>query len=300
MAETYPHQTLFNLPFFNGRLTDATDFIWKKILDNQFVAVATPNPEQVVQMGSDANFREALKSFDVFLPDGQGIIWASKRLKKPLTQRVTGVDVTRYLVEKMDKAGPRGLVIGGQGYDEVEEVSNTEKIRKIDVKAVQIYKQKEEKISEHQLPEMLKKYARPGDIQERFAQLHIPSVTHYSSSQSTSQLYWLRDFRKESYPDTQLALEWIQQNHPIAVFVALGAPYQELWIAKHRETLKKAGVRCVMTVGGAFDILTGRINRAPLAFQNLGMEWLYRLFQQPWRWKRQLRLVEFVLLALFK
>ena len=82
---------------------------------------------------------------------------------------------------------------------------------------------------------------------------------------------------------------------PQLVFVAFGSPDQELWLDSH----KKEFVGCVvMGVGGAFDYLSGKIVRAPIFIQKLGLEWLYRLVIQPWRWKRQLRLFRFIKLIL--
>jgi len=46
-------------------------------------------------------------------------------------------------------------------------------------------------------------------------------------------------------------------------------------------------------VGGAFDFLSGRTVRAPAIMQRLGLEWLHRLYKQPWRWRRILRVVQF-------
>ncbi len=78
---------------------------------------------------------------------------------------------------------------------------------------------------------------------------------------------------------------------PHLIFVAFGSPYQELWIERH----KKEFVNCViMGVGGAFDYLSGNINRPPILIQKLGLEWIFRLFRQPWRWRRQLKLIKFV------
>ncbi len=82
---------------------------------------------------------------------------------------------------------------------------------------------------------------------------------------------------------------------PQLVFVAFGSPDQELWIEYH----KKEFIGCVvMGVGGAFDYLSGKIVRAPIFIQKLGLEWLYRLINQPWRWRRQLRLFRFIKLIL--
>ena len=82
---------------------------------------------------------------------------------------------------------------------------------------------------------------------------------------------------------------------PHLVFVSFGSPDQELWIARHKKEFNKC---VVMGVGGALDYLFGNVVRAPVVIQKFGMEWLYRLINQPWRWKRQLRLLKFIGLIL--
>jgi len=82
---------------------------------------------------------------------------------------------------------------------------------------------------------------------------------------------------------------------PHLIFVAFGSPDQELWIARHKKEFNKC---VVMGVGGALDYLFGNVVRAPVVIQKFGMEWLYRLINQPWRWKRQLRLLKFIGLIL--
>ena len=81
---------------------------------------------------------------------------------------------------------------------------------------------------------------------------------------------------------------------PSIILVAFGAPWQEQWVVNHREFLEKNKVKLVMVVGGAIDMLTGKVQRAPKFVQQLQLEWLFRLIQQPWRWKRQLRLIQFI------
>lgn len=81
------------------------------------------------------------------------------------------------------------------------------------------------------------------------------------------------------------------------LFVAFGPPKQEKWIAKN---LDKLDVKVAMGVGGAFDVICGRVPRAPKLVRNLGLEWLFRLIVQPWRFKRQLALVEFIWLLISK
>jgi N-acetylglucosaminyldiphosphoundecaprenol N-acetyl-beta-D-mannosaminyltransferase len=76
------------------------------------------------------------------------------------------------------------------------------------------------------------------------------------------------------------------------LLVAYGAPSQELWIARN---LQATGAGVAIGVGGAFDFLSGRTSRAPRWMRQHGLEWLHRLAQEPWRWRRMLALPRFVL-----
>ncbi len=79
------------------------------------------------------------------------------------------------------------------------------------------------------------------------------------------------------------------------LFVAFGHPKQEKWIA---EDLNKLNVKVAMGVGGAFDYISGKVPRAPIFIRNLGLEWLFRLIIQPWRIKRQIKLLKYTWLVL--
>lgn len=83
---------------------------------------------------------------------------------------------------------------------------------------------------------------------------------------------------------------------PKVLWVAFGAPHQERWVLAHQEALQKMGVKIVVVCGGAFNYLVGDSARAPRFIQRLGLEWLYRLILEPWRWQRQLRLPIFLYL----
>jgi N-acetylglucosaminyldiphosphoundecaprenol N-acetyl-beta-D-mannosaminyltransferase len=74
------------------------------------------------------------------------------------------------------------------------------------------------------------------------------------------------------------------------LFVAFGAPQQDLWIARN---LARSGAVVGMGVGGSFDYLAGTARRAPRWMQERGLDWLWRLVQQPWRWRRMLALPRF-------
>jgi N-acetylglucosaminyldiphosphoundecaprenol N-acetyl-beta-D-mannosaminyltransferase len=75
------------------------------------------------------------------------------------------------------------------------------------------------------------------------------------------------------------------------VFVAFGAPQQDVWIARN---LARSGAVVGMGVGGSFDYLAGTARRAPAWMRERGLDWLWRLIQQPWRWRRMLALPRFV------
>jgi len=79
-------------------------------------------------------------------------------------------------------------------------------------------------------------------------------------------------------------LEIIREARPHILLVAFGAPKQEKWIRKHMHQLD---VPVLMGVGGSFDMLSGRVQRAPDWMQRTGMEWFYRFVSEPGRlWKR--------------
>lgn len=86
----------------------------------------------------------------------------------------------------------------------------------------------------------------------------------------------------------------VQAAAPDLLLVAYGVPAEERWIARYRERL---GVPVMIGVGGSFDFVAGVARRAPPWMRRAGLEWLYRLIREPWRWRRQLALPRFVALV---
>lgn len=82
---------------------------------------------------------------------------------------------------------------------------------------------------------------------------------------------------------------------PDLIFVALSVPRQDIWI---RENLPRLGCKAAMGVGGSFDVLSGRLRRAPRWMRTAGLEWLFRLAQEPWRAGRMARLPVFLARAI--
>lgn len=92
--------------------------------------------------------------------------------------------------------------------------------------------------------------------------------------------------------DEQDIINDINASGAEMLFVALGAPKQEKWLSEHRKQLQP---KILMGIGGSFDVLAGKMERAPKWMQDASMEWAFRLYKQPSRFMRMLALPKFVL-----
>lgn len=231
--------------------SEIIEYITKSLTksNNKFYVV-TPNPEIVMFAQSHPRFEAILNNAVVSLPDGIGVVWGAKLLKKGVESRVTGVDVMQELCKEAVRNGLELGFLGGQaGVAEKTAECLTKKYPGLKVGFVG-----EEWLDNNRF--------KNNDL--RFKNKKI--INHKS---------------------------YLMNQHIDILFVAYGFPKQEEWIA---ENLPHIPVTCAMGVGGAFDIISGRVPRAPKLVRSLGLEWLFRLIVQPWRWKRQLVLVRYVIL----
>lgn len=242
-----------SLNLFSGTRDSLLEWLNTQIFNSTTTAyIFTPNPEQVVQAYHNHEFHQVLQRASVLLPDGIGLVWASKLkaalgqgaapgLATPteLTQRIAGREVVAWLLQRFRQQPYRLLLIGGREYD------------------LATYD-----------PQFLR--WSPG-----YNQVSRPSNSEEAALQKL-----------------------IQSFKPAVVLVAFGAPQQEFWVDSHRSWLEAAGVKVVMVVGGALDVVLGQVPSSPEWLARLGFEWLFRLVTQPWRWRRQLRLLEFGWLVL--
>ena len=97
--------------------------------------------------------------------------------------------------------------------------------------------------------------------------------------------------------EEEAIIERVRVAEADVLCVAYGAPAQDLWI---RRNLARLPVAVAMGVGGAYDFLAGRQQRAPEWMQRMGLEWLYRLYREPWRWRRMLALPKFAALVVVR
>ncbi|MDV4150654.1 WecB/TagA/CpsF family glycosyltransferase [Clostridium sp. AL.422] len=90
-------------------------------------------------------------------------------------------------------------------------------------------------------------------------------------------------------------LEEIKEKKPHAIFLAMGCPMQEEFIVRYMNELP---CKIFMGVGGSFDVIAEKVNRAPKWMIKLGLEWLYRVSKEPWRIKRLGSIPKFLLLVI--
>lgn len=106
----------------------------------------------------------------------------------------------------------------------------------------------------------------PGTLQNWFPDIQIPGILPRET-----------DFNDET-------AEKIRNSNADILFVGLGTPYQEEWIAKYSDSIN---IPVQIAIGSGIEFISGAKKRAPLFFREYGLEWLYRVYLEPKRlWKR--------------
>lgn len=195
-----------------------------------FHYVVTPNPEFILAAKKDAQFSSVLGDADLSLPDGIGVIYASKILGRPLKGRATGVDFAQGLMASMALSGKKLFLLG----------------------------------------------AKPGVAEQAAQNLRAshPGLIICGTNDG---------YFNEDGP----VVEKIKTSGADVVFVCLGAPKQELWMKKNGAA---TGASLAVGLGGCLDVFAGNVQRAPVAMQKAGLEWLYRLYKEPQRIGRMAKL----------
>ncbi|MGG4492452.1 WecB/TagA/CpsF family glycosyltransferase [Brevibacillus reuszeri] len=104
--------------------------------------------------------------------------------------------------------------------------------------------------------------------------------------------------------EERILIQTIQETKPDVLIVAMGAPYSDKWIYKHKHLLN--GVKIVFGVGGSLDVLAGKVKATPEMWKKLNLEWLHRLLTVPAakgqksRWRRQTAIPKFLYRAIIK
>jgi len=106
--------------------------------------------------------------------------------------------------------------------------------------------------------------------------------------------YFFNDTKYEKIEEN--IINKINELETNILFVGFGSPKQEKWISKN---INKIKANIIIGNGGTIDVLAGKVNRAPGIYQKLGLEWLYRLIQDPKRIKRQISIPKFLIKIIF-
>ncbi len=215
----------------NLKKSEVLEAVEQFLSDGRQHYIVTPNPEIAVAMQKDKEFLEILNKAGLSVPDGFGLILASKYLSRPLKEKIHGVDLMVDICRLAEQKNYSVYLLGG-----------------------------EEGIAKKATENILKKF--PG----------LRVVGAESGGKITNFQFSIFNFQK------------INNAKPNILFVALGAGKQEKFISQN--LAKMPSVKIAMGVGGAFDFIAEKVKRAPAWMRKIGLEWLWRLFIQPWRWRR--------------
>ena len=228
----------------------------------RILPVVSINPEIVMVAGEHPVFKTIVNNAYLRLSDGIGIILAARVLGLPKLTRITGSSLMKKLTAAAcDWNVPIGL-IGGR-------------------------------------PQVA---IRTGDCLSKAN----PSLQWWAESgpeirstkyevRSRKNIYELLDANSGKSYDFNDLIARINQTQTHILFCAFGAPKQEYFInhlKQYQSKLKRPLI--AVSVGGAFDECAGMVSPAPAWIDRVGLKWLWRLIHEPWRWRRQIRLLKFI------
>jgi N-acetylglucosaminyldiphosphoundecaprenol N-acetyl-beta-D-mannosaminyltransferase len=245
--------------------TTSTD--GKNPQESAVLPVYTINPEIVVLANQFPEYKTILNHAFIAVSDGVGIYLTGLLTGKRFPERITGIDL---VVELTKLAFEHDLKVGFLGGREDSAKKTMEQFK-------------------NRYPH-LGAWADPG-----------PSIDcifpekNGSSSNTVKNISKLINIHQNS-EELNVLLHQIASSD--ILFVAFGAPKQELFIELLKTYTSALTPLIAVGVGGALDELSGVTPRPPKWIQSIGMKWLFRLATEPWRWKRQLRIFKFIQLAL--
>ncbi len=217
------HISILDVKIHRVDMPGTLDLIRGFIASGKPHLIVTADASGLVMAQSDDELKQIINGADLVTPDSAGLLLASKLLGDPLTDRVSGVDISRELCRIAAEDGFGVFLFGAA-------------------------------------PEIADEAAQK--LKEQYPGLTIAGTRNgFFSDDETSEI-----------------VRQIRESGAKALLVALGIPKQEKWI---RDNINDLGVCVAMGVGGTLDVFSGRAKRAPKWMQKHGLEWLYRLAQNP-------------------
>lgn len=222
---TSKRELLFGLYVDAVRMDDVIDHCHNAIMARRRLLLGVLNAAKVVTLRKDKLLRDAILDCDLVLADGQSVVWASRLLRRPLPERIAGVDIFERLLKLADEQSLSVALLGAT-------------------------------------PDVLAKVEHV--VRRKFPRVQIAYRHHgfYTASEVS-----------------QIACD-IALSRADMLFLGMTSPKKEIFLASYGRHLD---VPVLHGVGGAFDIMAGITRRAPAGWQKAGMEWAYRLLQEPQR-----------------
>lgn len=231
---------IMGIPVDSVTMQDALDRVKTFLNTDSVHTIYTPNAEIMMDALRDPYLKNILCEADMIIPDGAGVVLASRILGTPLPSKVPGFDLLKNTLGLRLNKKTRFYFFGGAPG-----------------------------VAEEAAINILGKYQRV-------------EIAGYRNGYFTAE-------------EEAKIIEDINASNADVLAVALGAPKQEKWIHANKDKLK---VKICIGVGGSFDVFAGKVQLAPEFFRKNNLEWLYRLYKEPRRYKRMLKLPQFVLLTI--
>jgi len=207
--------------------------------EDKIHTIYTPNAEIMMSAQKNIELRKVLLEGDMVIPDGAGVVLASKIIGNALPEKVSGIDLVRNSFSiKLDRKIRYFFFGSSLGIAE--------------------------KAGEN--------------IAQQYSNVEIVGFRNGF-------------FCEEDEPEI---INKINSANADILLVALGSPKQELWIDKHKNSLN---CKVCIGVGGSLDVFSGNVKPAPEFLRRNGFEWLFRLYKEPRRLRRMLRLPKYIFLA---
>lgn len=210
--------------------------------------IITVNPEMILAAQQDEEFKKILQEAHINTADGTGILWAANTENDSVL--ISILKLIALLFKKPKNPIPE-LIKGSD----------------LTLDIMKIAKEKGTRIfllgAQPNVAELTK-----NELEKQYHGIQI--VGTHAGTPSQYEEERIKDIINDTEPDMLL--------------VAYGAPAQEKWITRNLH--KMPTVKTAIGVGGTFDYISKSIRRAPEWLQQLGLEWLYRLMQEPKRWRR--------------
>jgi N-acetylglucosaminyldiphosphoundecaprenol N-acetyl-beta-D-mannosaminyltransferase len=222
---THHRELLFGVYVDALRMEDVLQRCRSALANRSRILIGVVNAAKVVKLRDDPLLRNSLLECDMLLADGQSVVWASRLLKKPLPERVAGIDLFEELLRVANQDGRSVFLLGAR-----QDVLDT----------------------------LIER------ITARYPKLKIAGSHH--------------GYFQNSEGDVIAAQ--IRESGADMLFLGMTTPKKEIFLGNYGRILD---VPVLHGVGGSFDVLAGITRRAPRVWQKLGMEWAYRLLQEPRR-----------------